>query len=245
MSTESLFGTWDKARVRGDYLFDKFQGMWHTLACQNAGKPEFQANSGLTQRKHEIIMLWTLVHFQRPQVVVEVGTAQGGSFASFCELAAPDATLISIDRCINDCRPRPGEPVHPSVYNGPLRMSEQGGGVYSLGKKGQRVYGINGWSHEKSTQDRLEEILAGRKIDFLFNDGSHSKEMFADDFRWMWPLVAEGGIFATHDIHHSKAEGCDKRVEWERIIAEETYSAMYEFRPAYSEDSLGIGVLIR
>lgn len=245
MSVENIFGQWDRARLRGDYLFDKLEAMWHVLAAQNVGKPEFQPNSGLSQRKHEIMMLWTVFHYQNPSVVVEVGTAQGGTFAAWCELAPPGALLISLDRCVNDCRPRPGEPVHPSIYNGPLRMTEQGGGTYSLGKKGQTVKAINGWTYEQSTQESLINALGGRKIQFLYHDASHDYEGSMSDFGWMWPLIEEGGIMAFHDIMESKAEGVTKSKFWKWVKENVDYSACYEIRSGRGDDSLGQGILIK
>jgi hypothetical protein len=245
MSTESIFGSWNTPRVSGDYLLDKLQGIFHTTAAQNVGKPEFQPNSGLSQRKHEICMLWSLFNFQKPMVTVEVGTSQGGTFAGWCELSPAGATLISIDRCINDCRPRPNEPVHPSIYNGPLRMSEQGGGVYSLGKKGQTIHAINGWTYEQSTQDQLLALLKGRKIQFLYHDASHDFEGSMRDFEWLWPLMDEGSVMAFHDIMPSKAEGVTKSKFWEWVKKTVDYSACYEFTSSRDEDSLGQGVLIK
>lgn len=245
MSTATIYGDWDHPRVTGDPWTDRFQSLWHILAAQNVGTPQFEPNFGLSQRRAEITELWKLFCQLRPKVIVEVGVAQGGTLAGWCELAPPDATIIAWDRDLNDCRPRPGEPVHPSIFRGQAKMTCEGGGAFLLKKHGQQMHAIDGWSYDVRAQARLMEILNGRKIDFSFNDASHSKGMFAADFKFMWPLIADGGIYAVHDIQASKAEGCDKRVEWERIIAEEEYSAVFEYRASRHDDSLGIGVLIK
>lgn len=190
-------------------------------------------------------MLWSLFYRMQPKIVVEVGVAQGGTFAGWCKLASHDATLIAIDRCLDDARPRPGDPVHPAIYSGPLASTSNGGGIYHLRQFGQRIIGINGWSYEPHVMEKLLAELDGRKIDFLFNDASHSASMFAQDFKLYWPLVADGGIFATHDIMKSAHPDCDKNTEWERIKREEEYSACYEFLGSRHDDSMGIGVLIK
>lgn len=245
MSSESIFGGWDKPRVTGDYLNDRLQAIWHTLAAQNLGTPHFQPNNGLSQRKHEVCMLWTLFHFLKPQVIVEVGVAQGGTFASWCELAPPGATIIGIDQCLDDCRPRPGDPVHSSVYNGPLRMSSQGGGIYSLAKKGQSVIGINGWTHDPRVQQELNHHLSGRTIDFCFHDASHSARMTREDMTWIWPLISPGGVLALHDIQPSVHPECNKSAAWQEMKDTLDYSARYEFCGSRSDDSMGIGILVK
>lgn len=244
MSTENIYGGWDSPRTDGSKEDEIFQWLWHRLAAQNVGLPAFQPNNGLSQRKHEIIELWKLFRTAKPMVVLEIGTAQGGTFASWCRLAPDNALIISIDKCIDDCRPRPGDPVHPEISSRPLKLTSQGGGAYSL-SFGREVFAIEGWSFHQQVMAKLTRKLEGRKIDFLFHDASHSREMFAADFKLYWGLVADGGIFAAHDIMSSKADGCDKSIEWERIKKEENYSAVYEYFSSKESDSMGVGVLIK
>ena len=245
MSVEKLYGTWDTPRTDVNHLDRELQILWHELAAQHVGTPEFQPNSGLSQRKNEVIELWKLFHFQQPKIILEIGTAQGGTLAGWCRLAPTDATIIFIDRCVNDCRPKPGDPVHPSVSTRSHAVTEDGGGAHYLARGHQRIIPINGWSYDPAVMNMLLAALDGRKIDFLYHDASHSKEMFARDFKLYWPLVAEGGIFATHDVMHSNALECDKSVEWGRIRKEEEYSACYEYFSSRGHDSMGNGVLIK
>ncbi len=242
MSTERIFGTWDCPSAHADQL----ENLFHALAAQCVGTSNQQNNSGLTQRKHEIISLWELYLRARPKVIAEIGVSQGGSFAAWCVLGEPDATIIGIDRCINDCLPRRGENIHPSIApqkNHP--MSEQGGGIFALAKHQQIVHAINGWSTEESTFSQLKEILGDRKIDWLWTDSSHEASMFAKEFEMYYPLVAEGGVFCTHDIQKSSHPDVTKWQEWTRIKQVMDYSACFEFLGSRIEDSLGIGVLVR
>ncbi len=239
MSLNKLYGTWEHPRDESRY-----QWLWHRLAHQPQ-TPETPC-SGLSQRKNEIIELWRLFVALQPKVIVEIGTAQGGTLAGWCQLAPRDATIIAIDRCVDDCRPRPGDPVHPDIYNGELKMTSQGGGAYSLRQHAQQLHVIDGWSYDPKVIANLERLLAGRKIDFLFHDASHSKEQFAKDWQIYWPLISDdGGVFAMHDIAPSADPKCDKKVEFDRILREETYSAVYTYAPPPNITEMGIGVVLK
>jgi cephalosporin hydroxylase len=242
MSTEKIYGGWDTILPNHDFL----SKLWHTLAAQKVGTPDQRNNSGLSQRRCEITALWEIFRRMQPKLVVEIGVAQGGTFAGWCQLSGNDTLLIGIDRDVNDCLPRPGEPVHINVSNNRrLSITTQGGGMYALAIGNQRVVPINGWSTEPSVINKLNDTLAGRQIEFLFHDASHSSTMFAEDWKLYWPMIADGGVFAAHDINWSADPNCDKSVEWERIKREETYSACYEFLPHRSVSEMGIGLVIR
>ena len=157
MSTESIYGGWDAPRTGMGGLNIDPQDLWHKLAAQHVGRADFEPNNGLSQRKNEIIELWQLFARQSPQVILEVGTAQGGTFASWCMLARSSATLISIDRCQDDCRPRPGEPVNPEIGNQMTGLR----GVFALARGSQTIFGINGWTYEHRTKDSLVNSLQG------------------------------------------------------------------------------------
>jgi cephalosporin hydroxylase len=240
MSTETIFGGWSTPRITGNEQHDRLQRLWNDLAAHE-GRPNF----GLSQRLAEITMLWHLYIAQAPSVVLEIGTAQGGTFAGWCQLGTDDATIISIDRCVNDCRPRPGDPGNINIYNGPLNATTNGGGVYSLRQRRQTIHALNGWSYQESIIGKLKEVLGGRNIDFLWNDASHERDMFLRDFSIYYPLVAEGGIFAVHDIMPSQHPDCNKSEAWEEIKQTADYSACFEFKGSRNDDSMGIGLLIR
>lgn len=244
MGTEAIYGTWDIPK-NSTTIEDKMQWLWHRLAAQHVGTPHQQNNSGLTQRKNEIIELWHLYRRKHPIVTVEIGTSQGGTLAAWCQLAPPSGLIVSIDRCVEDCRPRPGDPIHPDITRECARYTSQGGGAHYLKQTNQKLVAINGWSYEKHVMDKLLETLNGKKIDFLFHDASHSAQMFANDWKLYWPLVEEGGVFAVHDINWSADPACDKRVEWDRIKREEAYSACYEYLPHHSVSEMGIGAMLK
>lgn len=241
MSTDRIFGSWDSPPPYKDTPGE----IWNWLAAQNVGTPDFQPNSGLSQRRHEITMLWHLYQRARPKIVLEIGVAQAGTFASWCFLGEPDALIIGIDRSVNDARPRAGEQVSPRIVHRTVnQMTDGGGGMFALGRNNQRIVPICGWSTDPNVLAALEKTLAGRKIDFLFHDASHSADMSRKDFLLYRPFMAEGSIMAFHDIQKSSHPECNKSEFWEELKATENYSACFEFLGARSEESLGIGVLV-
>lgn len=244
MGTETIYGTWDIPK-NSDPVEDQMQWLWHRLAAQHVGTPHQQNNSGLSQRKNEIIELWHLFRRKRPVFVVEIGTSQGGTLAAWCRLAPPAALIVSIDRCVDDCRPRPNDPVHSDISRHSEKYTTQGGGAHYLKQPNQTLVAINGWSYDGHVMDKLLAALRGNKIDFLFDDASHSAEMFKVDFDLYWPLIADGGIFASHDICPSAHPDVTKALHWEWIKKNVDYSACYEYRGQKDCDSLGIGVLIK
>ena len=183
MSTDRIWGSWNEVRV----FTSRFGQLWNLLAAQNVGTPEQRNNFGLSQRRCEIEMLWSLFCDARPSVILEVGVAQGGTLAGWIHLASWDCTVIAIDRDLNDTRPRPGDPT--PFYSGPLKMYEEGGGIRSLIAPHQRFFGINGWTHDDLTKAKLNQALDGRKIDWCFHDASHFHEDAYKDFCWLWPIL--------------------------------------------------------
>lgn len=244
MSIDRWLGTWDLLPTNGNK--DELAQLWHYLAAQNVGTPYQQLNSGLSQRRLEITMLWELYQRVKPKVVLEVGVAQGGTFASWCYLGEPDATIIGIDRDVNDCRPRHNDPVHPMLsISKEHKTTDQGGGMMHLARHQQKVIPIKGWTTSPSVKEELNIILQGRKIDFCFHDASHEASMFKADFAWLWPLLSDGGVFASHDIMRSDDPKCNKKEAWDEIKSTTDYSALMEFTAGRSEQNMGIGVLIK
>jgi predicted O-methyltransferase YrrM len=136
------------------------------------------------QSRHEIRALLELVAAKRPRVVLEIGTARGGTLFLWSRVAAPAALLVSVD----------------------LPDGEFGGGyphwripLYrAFARAGQRVELLRADSHAEATRDLVRE-LAG-EVDFLFIDGDHTYEGVARDFELYAPLVRPGGLVALHDI---------------------------------------------
>lgn len=59
---------------------------------------------------------------------------------------------------------------------------------------------VYGDSTAKATQDRVDELLGGKPVDFVFIDGGHDYYTALADFRWATRLVKRGFI-GLHDIN--------------------------------------------
>ncbi|MEO8223706.1 MAG: class I SAM-dependent methyltransferase, partial [Gammaproteobacteria bacterium] len=138
------------------------------------------------QNDYELRAFLARVQARRPQVVVEIGTARGGMLFCFSQLAARDATLVSIDL--------------PGAINCGGQTATEREVFASFGPLTQQFHFLPVDSHLPATRAKLVEILAGRTIDLLFIDGDHSYEGCLADFEMYHPLVSPDGLIALHDI---------------------------------------------
>ena len=154
------------------------------------------------QSDAEILWLLERVRELEPRVVVEIGTDEGGTLFLWTRVAADDAHLVAID-------------TRPLGRLG--RFS-----AYALVRRGfarsrQRVeLLLPRDSHDPSTVEELQRLLAGAPIDFLFIDGDHSYEGVKQDFELYAPLVRNGGIVALHDVGAVDAPGVTRF--WSEVV---------------------------
>lgn len=172
-----------------------------------AVQESFEGSGGLFcpgQIREEILSLAHQVQALSPRVIVEIGTATGGTFFIWCTMAEPSATLISLDL--------PG-----GVHGGGYPSWKQH--LYrSFRKPHQRTHFMRVNSHEKSSLNQLQKLLNGQKIDFLFIDGDHTYEGVKQDFAMYAPLVRPGGLIALHDIaKHPPGVHCEVDRFWNEI----------------------------
>ena len=148
--------------------------------------------SGASQKVGELAELVLLVQQLEPQVILEIGSMNGGTLRAW-KAAAPHATLISV-----------------SLTNG-----IHGGGAVEPGITDNH---LDLDSHSPATFQRVQELLGVRPVDFLFIDGDHSYAGVSQDF-WMYaPLVRDGGIVALHDIlYHAGQADVEVEEFWQQI----------------------------
>jgi predicted O-methyltransferase YrrM len=138
------------------------------------------------QSRWEFRRLLEEVALVRPETMLEIGTAKGGSLLAFAQLCAPDAHIVSVD-----------------LPHGPF-----GGGypkwkvpLYkAFARPSQRLDLVRGDSHSASTFEHVQSLLGSRKLDFLFIDGDHAYEGVKSDFETYTSLMRPGGVVAMHDI---------------------------------------------
>lgn len=131
----------------------------------------------------EITALARAVAQLEPKIILEIGTARGGTLLIWSQLASEK--VISCD--LRDMR------VQGELYR-------------ALPPPGSKckVTLLSGNSHEPAFKQRVAEALAGRQADFLFIDGDHTESGVTADFSDYKEFVRPGGIIAFHDIVESQ-----------------------------------------
>ena len=174
------------------------------------------------QIKEEISLLLSTVAKDAPKTVLEIGTANGGTLFLLSRVAAPSATLVSIDK------PNGGfGGGYPKSLIPVFR---------SFAVNGQKVVLVRGDSHDSATISSTREALNGRQVDFLFIDGDHTYEGVQEDYEMYSPLVRKGGVIAFHDIvPHPVHQTCrvhdfwddlKARTRWRELIDERTWGGI-------------------
>lgn len=179
------------------------------------------------QVRAEFKALLQLLHERRPQHILEIGTANGGTLYLFTKIAADDAALVSVDLKIKNER----------LFS-------------SFRRKHQQVLLKEGNSTDHRVRQELQAIFPNG-LDFLFIDGDHSYEGVKEDFQNYFPYVKPGGMVAFHDI----VESYDSRFGlltvpwaggvpqfWNEIKRDGEYRELVENR---QQDGFGIGVLFK
>jgi predicted O-methyltransferase YrrM len=184
---------------------------------------------GALQKLREIAPLIALVRRGSPAVVVEIGTAAGGTFYAWCRAARADATVVSIDL--------------PGGRFGGVEGSAEPATLRGYGRDRQDLHFIRADSHQLETLDRLRVVLNGRAIDFLFIDGDHTYDGVRRDFEMYAPLVRRGCPIAFHDVlPHAQQPDCEVDRFWNEIKSRYR-SVEFVDRVDGAEQYGGIGVL--
>ena len=180
------------------------------------------------QVKWEIERLSYILRDLRPKYLLEIGTARGGTLFLWTRLARDDALIISID-------------LPKGSFGGGYPLLK--GFAYKFfAKRKQKIVLIRGDSHDSRTLKKVKEILAGRKLDFLFIDGDHTYEGVKKDYEMYSSLVRKAGIIAFHDIvpHPSKTR-CEVSKFWNEIKTRYNYTEIVKDQ---TQKWAGIGIII-
>jgi predicted O-methyltransferase YrrM len=177
------------------------------------------------QLTSEFMELVNLVKERECKRLLEIGTYRGGTLFVFSQIAAPDATVVSID--------------FSTTALGNFYRAFQVPLFRKFVRKGQSLILLRKDSHKPQTLNCIQKVLGGQKLDFLFIDGDHSYQGARKDFEMYAPLVVSGGLVAFHDITPC---GPPKEVYkvWNELKANYVHK---EFIHQTGKGSMGIGVL--
>jgi predicted O-methyltransferase YrrM len=138
------------------------------------------------QIEEELAWLLAEVRQLKPQTVLEIGTARGGTLFMWTRLAQPGATIVSIDL--------PG-----GKFGG--GYSNIWGSIYQrFARDTQKLHLLRANSHDPQTRTKAEILFGGKPLDLLFIDGDHTYEGVKQDWELYSSLVRPGGLVVFHDI---------------------------------------------
>lgn len=173
------------------------------------------------QIPYEITELAKAAAELKPRIILEIGTASGGTLLIWSALASNK--VVSCD--LQD-------------------MSVQGELFRSLPPPGSdcEVVLMSGNSHDPEFLAKVEKELGGEQVDLLFIDGDHTEAGVEADYRDYQHMVRPGGIIAFHDIvENQPLETNQVYYLWKRI-KEEGADTM-EFVNDPGQCGFGIGIV--
>jgi len=151
----------------------------------------------------EIENLQLEVANHNPKIIMEIGTARGGTLARWFELPSSEI-IFSIDYPTG---PHGGHGFEERVYV----ISDA---LEQANLHNKQFFAINGNSQDNYLIGRVRELLNGRKVDFLFIDGDHSYEGSKNDFNVYKEFLHENSIVAFHDVIAS-----EYHAEWNCFVS--------------------------
>ncbi len=172
------------------------------------------------QIESEILGLARAVEALKPKVILEIGTARGGTALIWARLARE--RLVTCD--ILERRgfaellrafPPPGSDCRVSVMVGD--------------------------SHAEEFVQRVRDELDGQQVDFLFIDGDHSETGVAQDFETYRKFVRPGGVIAFHDIADSQPLATNQVQHFWKKIRNDYETTEFILHP--DQSGFGIGVI--
>jgi len=172
------------------------------------------------QIPNEIMRLAQAVQAIQPRIILEIGTASGGTALIWSYLASE--RVITCD-------------LKDMSYQAPLftRFPPPGSQC--------KVTLMSGNSHSPEFKARVARELNGRKVDFLFIDGDHTEPGVTADYLDYKEFVRPGGLIAFHDIVESQPLPTNQVFHlWKRL---KHLAPVEEFVNDPGQRGFGIGLL--
>ena len=180
------------------------------------------------QNPVEIERLFEEICRLKPERVLEIGTAKGGTLYLWAQAASDNAALMSVDLPGGDFGGAYA-PCRSALYR-------------SFARPGQTIQLELADSHLPESLTKVKEHFGGQLIDFAFIDGDHTYEGVKADFNDYGPLVRPGGIIAFHDILYREKQP-SIRVDTLWGALKEQYDCTEFIGPEGSGKKIGIGFL--
>lgn len=128
--------------------------------------------AGISGKNGQLLM--NLIHYLKPNKILEIGTSLGISTA-YMALAAPDAQIVTLEGCKETAR---------------------------VAKKQFKQYNFQNIKlAEGNFADTLPEVLLKDHFDLIFFDGNHQKAPTLHYFNLCLKYAKENSVFIFDDIH--------------------------------------------
>jgi predicted O-methyltransferase YrrM len=179
------------------------------------------------QVRSEITAFLRFLETRRPERVLEIGTARGGTFFLLAQAASEDAQLITLDL--------------PNGLFGADSYPWRTNLLRSLGRGRQKIHALRVDSQRAETLDQVRKLLCGEMLDLLFIDGDHRYEGVKADFSAYAALVRTGGFVALHDIVPGEEKYVGGVPDFWREVRRGR--RVHEFVESWEQGGYGIGLL--
>lgn len=172
------------------------------------------------QIRSEITRLAEAVRAIQPKLILEIGTARGGTLLIWSSIATEEVITCDLNNL----------DAQTPLFT---RLPPPGSSC--------KVTLLSGNSHEAAFKARVETALAGRKVDFLFIDGDHREMGVTADYRDYASFVRPGGIIAFHDIVEKQPLPTNQVYYfWQRL---KKVATVEEFVKDPGQTGFGIGIM--
>lgn len=158
------------------------------------------------QNPWELEQLLLRVAARRPRTVLEIGTSAGGLLFAIAQVAAPDATLVSIDL-----------PERTDSAELAAAMPQL---LASLAQPTQVLHAVRDRSTIHGVRADVIALLGGRPLELLIIDADHTYGGVRADHEMYGGLVAPGGLIAFHDVAirpDNSGRGYDVGLYWDEL----------------------------
>jgi predicted O-methyltransferase YrrM len=218
----SLLAPWHRRKVL-DHI-EEFHSRPRTLeevvrfALEIPGKGRFKVRT--MQVLQEITGLAQAVKAIEPRVILEIGTAKGGTLFMWSQIASAKVVTCDLEQ------PDYKQPIYQAFP--PPHSSCQ-------------VQTVAGDTHSVAVLEEVVRALDGETVDFLFIDGDHTERGVEADYHMYSQLVRPGGLIAFHDIAEQQPVATNEvQYFWKRLSPELDTE---EFIADRSQCGYGIGLV--
>jgi cephalosporin hydroxylase len=129
------------------------------------------------QKLEELYPLVCYLQLYPPCRIVELGSARGGTFLIWCEVATEYGVIVSVD----------------------LEQTEEGvERMRGYAHPHQKAHFVKGDTHDPNIRRQVEDLVG--YVDLLHIDADHSEGAVRADWEDYSPLVCPGGLAVFHDI---------------------------------------------